>query len=131
MWKRSKYNNKKVVIEDEKTGTRTVFDSEKEYHRWCQLKLMEEAGEIRNLERQVPYELIPAQYSYIPRYGKKGQRLKDEKKRLEAACFYKADFTYWQDGEFIVEDSKGKRTADYVIKRKLMLWKHGIQIKET
>ena len=131
MWKRSKYNNKKVVLEDEETGTRTVFDSEKEYHRWCQLKLMEEAGEIRDLERQVPFELIPAQYSYTPRYGKKGQRLKDKKKRLEAACFYNADFTYWQDGEFIVEDSKGKRTADYVIKRKLMLWKHGIRIKET
>ena len=122
---KNKYKNKKVYVDG------MVFDSQKEYHRWCELKLLEQAGKIKDLQRQVPFELIPAQYNCYPRYGKKGKRLKDGKKILEHPCIYKADFTYWEDGIYIVEDSKGKRTADYVIKRKLMLLRYHIQIKET
>ena len=122
----SKYKNKKVVLPDG-----TVFDSEKEYKRWCELSLLEKAGEIQNLQRQVPFEIIPPYTEVIERYGKKGQRLKDQIKTIEKVCYYKADFTYFQDGKFVVEDTKGFKTADYVLMRKLMLHKFGIRIKET
>ena len=103
----NKYGAKKVVIGGE------VFDSKKEFYRWSDLKLLERAGKISNLKRQVKYELIPKQ---------KGER----------ACTYLADFVYKDsDGNTVVEDTKGVRTDAYRIKRKLMLWVHGIRIKET
>lgn len=79
------------------------------------------------------YELIPAQYETYERYGKKGQRLKDGVRLLEKSVCYVADFVYTiaETGENVVEDSKGVRTKDYIIKRKLMLAVHGIRIKET
>ena len=122
----SKYKNKKVFLPDG-----TVFDSEKEYKRWCELRLLEKAGVIKNLQRQVPFEIIPPYTEVIERYGKKGQRLKDQIKTIEKVCYYKADFTYFQDGNFVVEDTKGFKTEAYVMKRKLMLHKFGIRIKET
>ena len=94
--------------------------------------MLERAGEIRNLERQVKYTLIPAQYETYERYGKKGQRLKDGQRLLEQECAYVADFKY-QDahtGKLIIEDTKGVKTKDYIIKRKLMLSVYGIKIKE-
>lgn len=124
--KANKYNNTKVTLDGE------TFDSKKEARRYCELKLLERAGEIRNLERQVKYILIPAQYEYYERYGKKGQPLKQGQRLLEKECSYVADFKY-QDartGELIVEDTKGVRTKDYIIKRKLMLKEFGIRIKE-
>ena len=88
---------------------------------------MERKGEIQDLERQVKFVLIPAQRepdTIGPRGGvKKG-------KVLEREVAYVADFVYTQNGERIVEDTKGFRTKDYVIKRKLMLWVHGIRISE-
>lgn len=107
---RSKYGNKKVATAD------GVFDSQKEYKRWVQLKLMERAGIIQNLTRQQTFELIPKQ-----RAGGKTIR----------ACNYIADFVYIQDGKTIVEDTKGVKTKEYKIKKKLMLWRYGIDIKET
>lgn len=107
----NKYHNKK-------SGS---FDSKKEKERWYELQLMQRAGMITNLERQVRFELLPAQ----PRKGKKP----------EQAAVYIADFVYYQNGEKIVEDVKGYRKGEayrlFVLKRKLMLWVHGIQIKET
>ena len=44
---------------------------------------------------------------------------------------YIADFAYMQDGKYIVEDTKGVKTPEYVIKRKLMLWLQGIRIREV
>lgn len=76
------------------------------------LRLLERAGKISDLKRQVSFELIPKQNG-------------------ERACSYIADFTYWQDGQYVVEDCKGYRTEGYKIKRKLMLWVHGIKIHET
>ena len=113
----NKYGAKKVVVNGE------VFDSRKEYYRWCDLRLLERAGEIFNLERQVKYELIPAQ-----RDG--------NGKLIEREVSYIADFAYLtKDGDKIVEDVKGyKRGAAYqlfTIKRKMMLWKYGIKVKET
>ena len=112
-------------------GEALVFDSEKEYKRWCELRLLEKAGAIQNLQRQVPFEIIPPYTEVIERYGKKGQRLKDQIKTIEKVCYYKADFTYYENGKLVVEDTKGFKTEAYVMKRKLMLHKFGIRIKET
>lgn len=92
------------------------FDSKREAQRYSQLKMLEDAGEIENLQTQVKFELIPSQ-----RIGRKV---------VERACHYIADFAYYEDGKMVVEDTKGFRTKDYVIKRKLMLYRYGIQIRE-
>jgi hypothetical protein len=107
------------------------FDSRKEARRFQELSLLERAGEILNLRRQVKYILIPAQYETYERYGKKGQRLKDGKRLLEKECSYIADFVYEEGGKLVVEDTKGVKTKDYIIKRKLMLYIHGIRVKEV
>jgi hypothetical protein len=126
-----KYSNKKITVDG------IEFDSKKEARRYCELKLLLQAGQIEQLELQKEFELIPAQYETFPRYGKKGQRLKDGQRCIEKACVYKADFAYIQDGQQIVEDVKGYRDpasagyAKFVIKRKLMLWRYGIEIKEV
>lgn len=93
--------------------------SRKEHRRAEQLKLMQMAGEISNLREQVSFELIPAQRD-------KAGNL------LERSCRYIADFVYTDNvtGLTIVEDTKGFRTPDYRIKRKLMLHVHGIRITE-
>ena len=105
----NKYGAKK--IKDPATGF--VFDSKAEFIRWCELRILERAGKISDLKRQVKYELIPKQ---------KGER----------ACTYLADFVYKDsDGNTVVEDTKGVKTDAYRIKKKLMLWVHGIRIKET
>lgn len=109
----NKYHNKKITRDGE------TFDSVKEYRRWFELKLLERAGKITYLKRQNTFTLIPAQKDPATN------------KVIERSCDYIADFTYWQDGQFIVEDTKGYKTKDYIIKRKLMLWVHGIRIKEV
>lgn len=103
-----------------------TFDSQKEYARFKQLKKLEKEGKIKNLMRQVQFLLLPSQ--------------KVEGKVVERPCRYVADFCYMEpigifDGEeqfrYVVEDVKGVRTKDYVIKRKLMLYLHGIRITEV
>ena len=121
----SKYHSKKIIVNGEK------FDSKKEHSRFKQLSLLEKAGVITNLKRQVKYELIPAQYETFERYGKTGKRLKDGRKCVENAVTYYADFVYETDGKTVVEDAKGVKTKDYIIKRKLMLYVHGIKISEV
>ena len=114
----NKYGAKKVVVDGE------VFDSRKEYYRWCDLKLLERAGKIAYLKRQVKYVLIPAQVN-------------EAGKVVERECSYYADFTYYDFAlkQNVVEDVKGyKRGASYQlfsIKRKLMLYKFGIIVKES
>ena len=124
----NKYKNKKTATSDG-----IIHDSKKEALRWFTLKHLEKEGEISNLRRQVPFELIPTQYETFKRFGKGGKRLADGKRCIERSVVYIADFTYTdnKDGEYIVEDCKGKRTKDYIIKRKLMLQKYGVRIKET
>ena len=121
----SKYHSKKIIVNGEK------FDSKKEHSRFKQLSLLEKAGVITNLKRQVKYELIPAQYETFERYGKTGKRLKDGRKCVENAVTYYADFVYETDGKTVVEDAKGVKTKDYIIKRKLMLYVHGSKISEV
>ena len=95
----------------------------KERKRGAELELMQRAGIISDLQKQVTYELIPAHYEVV-----NGKR-----KCIERACTYRADFVYFDERtkELVVEDTKGFRTTEYVIKRKLMLHEHGIRIKET
>ena len=116
-----KYGNKKVEIDGH------VFDSRKEARRYQELRLLERAGAIQNLQMQVEFVLIPAQYE-PDIIGKRGGIRRG--KLLERECSYIADFQYIENGKLIVEDTKGVKTKDYIIKRKLMLWRHGIRIRE-
>lgn len=126
--RKNKYGAKKMT--DPETGYE--FDSKKEYRRWQELRFMEKAGQIQNLQRQIKYVLIPAQYERYERISDKtGKRLKDGIRCLEKEVAYIADFVYEQAGKTVVEDTKGFRTADYIIKRKLMLQVYGLRIKET
>ena len=118
----SKYRSKKI------TQNGITFDSLKEYRRFCELSLLERAGQITDLHRQVKFVLIPAQYE-PDTIGKRGGVKRG--KLLEREVSYVADFVYTQDGKQVVEDTKGFKTKDYIIKRKLMLWVHGIRIKEV
>lgn len=118
----NKYRNKKVV----RNGI--TYDSQKEANRHAVLKLLERSGKIRDLQRQVKFVLIPAQYE-PDTVGIRGGVKKG--KLIERECSYIADFVYEENGKKVVEDTKGFRTADYKIKRKLMLFMHGIKIKET
>lgn len=105
-----KYRNKKVIVDG------ITFDSKREAKRFHELKELEKAGRISDLEMQVKFELIPSQ--------------RIDGKVVERACTYKADFVYKENGETVVEDTKGYRTPDYIIKRKLMLYIHGIKVRE-
>ena len=107
----SKYHARKIVREG------MAFDSVKEYTRYCELRLIERSGAITDLQRQVKFVLLPVQ--------------RVDGKVVERACTYIADFVYKERGETVVEDVKGVKTKDYVIKRKLMLYIHGIKVKEV
>lgn len=125
----SKYYNIKTRARDG-----IVFDSSKEARRWEQLLLLQRAGKITSLQRQVRYELIPAQYETRARYSNKtGKRLKDEVRLIERKVEYIADFVYTnaETGETIVEDVKSEatKTPEFIIKKKLMLAVHGIRVK--
>lgn len=131
----SKYRSRKVTVGG------ITFDSKREYNRWCELCLLQKAGKITDLDRQVKFELIPAQTRTVvtgEKYKRnnlaRGIRAGDPKTKevcLEQACVYIADFVYRVDGRQIVEDAKGVKTEAYKIKRKLMLLVYGIQIKEV
>lgn len=113
-----KYHNTKIEVAGEK------FDSKKEYERFVELQWLEKAGRISGLERQRKYELIPKQ-------------LGADGKVAERECSYVADFVYLEDGKIIVEDVKGYRDpssagyAKFVIKRKLMRYLYGIEVREV
>lgn len=117
---RSKYKNTKLTTED------GVFDSKKEYNRWIALRDMERIGLISSLERQKKFELIPKQILEEPRTRKGGTM-----QHTELPVTYSADFVYIENGKMIVEDTKGMKTDKYIIKRKLMKYIHGIEIKEV
>lgn len=110
----NKYHNKKVAIDG------MTFDSRKEYNRWVELLWLQQEGLVRDLKRQVKYVLIPVQ--------------KISGKVVERECAYIADFVYFdvKKNTEVVEDTKSPatRTKEYIIKRKLMLYVHGIMIQE-
>ena len=113
--KKNKYHNQKAQYDGR------TFDSRKEGRRYRQLIDMENAGLISDLRAQVKFVLIPTQRD--PETGKV----------LERECSYYADFVYVDTttGTTVIEDVKGFKTADYIIKRKLMLERFGIRIQEV
>ena len=123
-----KYGNVQTMTSD---GVKHA--SQKEATRWCELKLLQKAGKISDLQRQVEFELIPTQYETYERFSKRGERLGEGMRVAERKVSYIADFVYIDNetGEKVVEDTKGMRTKDYIIKRKLMLYTHHIKIKEV
>ena len=112
---KSKYHSRKITVDG------IEFDSKKEAKRYSELLLLERAGAIQGLQRQVKYELIPSQ--------------RQDGRVVERACQYVADFVYEENGKTVVEDVKGYRDGGayrvFTIKRKLMLYIHGIRIKEV
>ena len=108
----NKYKNTKTNIDG------IVFDSKLEARRYCELKLLERAGEIKNLQLQPPFELQPT----FKKNGKTYRKI-----------IYKADFSYIdiKTGATIVEDTKGMKTELYKLKKKLFEYKFPeITIKE-
>lgn len=124
----NKYKNTKIEQDGEK------FDSKKEYHMWLKLKRLEEMGEISNLQRQVPFVLIPTQYETYTETTKTG-KVKEKKRVAEKECKYIADFVYTDNNteQVIVLDTKSEatKTPAYKIKKKLMLYIHHIKITEV
>ena len=120
----NKYKNQKITVDN------ITFDSKKEADRYFELRILEKAGKIADLKRQVKYILIPAQRE-PDKIGVRGGITKG--KLIERECAYIADFVYkdLEKGELVVEDTKGFRTPEYIIKRKLMLYQYGIRIKEV
>lgn len=104
-------------------GTLMHFDSKREARRYMDLWLMQRSGEITNLRTQVKYPLLPKQVH------PDGTR--------ERTIDYVADFVYEKDGETVVEDSKGFRNTSsaayrvFVMKRKMMLYFHGVTVREV
>ena len=101
----AKYHSKKA-----RCSAGHLHDSKKEAARCNELMLLEKSGKIKNLRQQVRFELIPpAKYTDMPN---------------ERACVYIADFVYFKDGVMFVEDTKGFKTPEYIIKRKLFKQKY-------
>lgn len=107
--KQNKYHNKKVIYDG------IEFDSEKEKNRYIGLKQLERLGVIQNLQRQVKYELQPS-------FKLNGKTIR--------SITYIADFVYIQDGAEIIEDVKGMRTKEYLLKKKMFEYKYQKEIKE-
>lgn len=115
--RRTKYGSRKITVFG------ITFDSKREAQRYMELSSMQRAGKITDLQTQVHFQLIPALYG-------------DDGKVVQRKCEYVADFVYWrlqEDGSKVkvVEDAKGFPTEAYKIKKKMMRWMHGIEIREV
>lgn len=128
----NKYNNSQC-----RCSQGHIHDSRKEARRCNELTFLERAGEINHLKQQVKYVLIPTQHEYNGELIRRGKNAGEPKKGrlLEKECSYYADFDYYTaDGIHVVEDVKGYRGggayAVFKIKKKLMLYAWGIQVRE-
>ena len=120
---KTKYHNKKVKYAG------LEFDSKKEMYRYIRLLSMQEEGLISELRLQVPIEIIPPVYDTIEVQLK--TKVKQVQKLVQKAAHYVADFVYKdKDGNEIVEDTKGFRTKEYLLKKKIMRAYLGITINE-
>lgn len=99
----NKYRNRKILIDNHR------FDSELEAKRYCQLKLLQRAKQISNLRLQVPFLLQES----FKKNGKTHREIN-----------YIADFVYEENGQTIVEDTKGMKTETFKIKQKLFEYKY-------
>lgn len=110
--KTNKYSNEKIIVDG------IEFDSKLEARRWQQLNLLQKAGNIKDLRRQIKFELQP---SYI----------KNDK--VIQSINYVADFVYYDlnKRQFIIEDTKGYKTEIYKLKKKILEYKYPeLEIKE-
>jgi len=101
---RSKYRAKRTVIDG------ITFASRGEALRYQDLRYMEKAGRIKDLQLQVAYPMSVNGYKL---------------------CTYVADFVYLEDGKKIVEDFKGVRTPIFRLKAKMMKALLGIELRIT
>lgn len=132
-----KFNNKKMETPD------GVFDSKGEWQRWLFLKDEERRGAIKDLERQVKFVLLPTQYREEVVHLKTKDKI--VKRVAEREVTYTADFVYrklknvienqlmgrvevW---EKVVEDFKGFPNDRWPLKKAMMLYFHGIAIREV
>lgn len=123
---RRKYGNTKTMFNG------AEYDSKRERDRHIFLLDAERRGIISDLKRQVTFHLLPAQYETVEKQLK--TKTKEVSVCVERAVDYKADFTYMKNGKLVVEDCKISKTLmpkEYVLKRKMMLYFHGIKIKEV
>lgn len=121
---RSKYGNKKAKHDG------MIFDSRRERNRYIILSALQRAGEISDLRMQVTYELLPAIYEMEEKQLK--TKVKMVQRCAQRAVHYIADFVYKdKEGNEVVEDAKGLRTKEYLLKKKMMRSLLGIQIKEV
>lgn len=121
---KSKYGNKKAKHDG------MVFDSRRERNRYIILSALQRAGEISDLRMQVTYELLPAIYETVEKQMK--TKTKMVQRCAQRAVHYVADFVYKdKEGNEVVEDAKGMRTKEYLLKKKMMRALLGIQIKEV
>ena len=118
--KKNKLGNIKVEYDGH------IFDSKREAQRYAELKLLQRSGQISDLRMQVKFELIPSQ-------------IDGDGKVTERAVSYIADFVYFdrRTNETVAEDVKGYRDPSsavykvFAIKRKMMLFFHGITVREV
>ena len=108
----NKFHNKKIITPEGK------FDSQFELDYWEELKARQERGEISDLQRQVDFEVIPRQSEMVEVRLKTKTKLVE--RFLEHPTYYRADFVYIENGQRVIVDTKGVRTSDYIMKRKLM-----------
>ncbi|MDL2276355.1 DUF1064 domain-containing protein [Breznakia sp. OttesenSCG-928-G09] len=108
----SKYRAKKTVVDG------ITFDSKAEARHYQELKLLERAGLIKELELQPKYELQPS-------FKKNGKTVR--------AINYVADFRYFdvRENKTIVVDVKGMKTPVYELKKKMVEYRYGVDIKEV
>lgn len=126
--KKARQNNERVTV------CGISFDSKWEADRYLQLLYLQQQGVIRDLQLQKKFELIPA-VREPDTVGKRGGV--KQGKVIERAVYYVADFVYVKGGETVVEDAKGYYDTSsamykvFIIKRKLMLWRFGLRVKEV
>lgn len=121
-----KYHNKKVIHEG------VTFDSTKELNRYLILRQAEEDGIITDLKLQPEFSLLPNQYE--ERIKQLKTKSKTVMRIVERAVDYRADFSYKIGDKFVVEDvkiSKKLIPKEYILKRKMMLYFHGIKVRQV
>ena len=126
--KPTKFHNTKL------TNYLGTFDSVKEYKYYLLLLSRRKRGEITELHRQVEFEIIPQQTTTVQVISPVRKKITEKVKVLEKRAVYTSDFTYRENGELVVVDVKSditRKQADYVLRRKLMLYVHGIKITEV
>lgn len=114
---RNKYNATKITIDGH------TFDSKKEGARYIQLKILEKAGEISDLKLQPKF--------YFPINGVNVRHSNTKSGAKGREITYSADFSFIEDGELMIEDTKGFATDVYKLKKALIEAIHGIEIIES